>query len=86
MRTLNTKAVLVIDMPKICRECSLKRGLFCGANGRDLYGFYTKGIADWCPLKPMPEKKSHTYDDVDTEYGIVEGWNACIDEILEETE
>lgn len=76
------KAVLVIDMPKICRECSLKRGLFCGANGKDLYGFYTKGIADWCPLKPLPrEREVNMMKQNEYEVALNEGWNDCLEEI-----
>lgn len=40
------------------------------------YGF---PVPDWCPLKPVPEKKKideYFYPNFDY------AWNACIDEIL----
>lgn len=39
-----------------------------------------------CPLKPMPKRVLHEYEQVDDEYGYVEGWNACLDEMTGETE
>ena len=39
---------------------------------------------DWCPLKPLPEKKEYIVpiDNVESQKDIIAvGWNACIDEI-----
>ena len=54
------KAILVIDMPETCSDCSCS---FCGdiwrcmaVNGRDIQtevGLYEK--PSWCPLKPYDE-------------------------------
>ena len=80
------KAIIVIDMPKVCGEC---RASFCG----DVWYYYageyrrplfTENIQEkpsWCPLRPMPEQMSwgHTADYID-------GYNACLEEILGETE
>lgn len=83
-----TKAILVIDMPKACADgCPV----MCRARG-------INHRPTWCPLKPMPEKNfdcepilavGDTYEDGyrhGEEHGYISGWNACIDEILGETE
>ena len=47
------------------------------------YG-YCQGKPDWCPLKPLPEKKITTAPVSNYEVQknlFAEGWNACIDEI-----
>lgn len=42
---------------------------------------------DNCPLVPLPEKKeSDTVMDHDIDFGMAEGWNACIDAITGERE
>ena len=82
------KAITVIDeMPKSCRECTLRASL--GANKFHCMAIlprkeiepYKEQIPSWCPLRPMPEQMSwgHTAD-------YIEGYNACLDEIMGETE
>ena len=90
-----SKSVLVIDTPRTCMRCPF--GLiigdyfFCiitidkdGAARQirdDLYGVKKQ---DWCPLKPLPEKKEYIVpiDNVESQKDIIAvGWNACIDEI-----
>ena len=80
-----SKAILVMDMPSSCRECSCISLGCCNAVGgvgfcRTIGDIYDK--PDWCPLKPMPSKK-----DKPTKSESVacfnSGYNACIDEILE---
>lgn len=90
-----SKSVLVVDTPKTCMRCPF--GLiigdyfFCaitidkdGAAKQirgDLYGVKKQ---DWCPLKPLPEKKEYIVpiDNVESQKDIIAvGWNACIDEI-----
>lgn len=80
------KAIIVIDMPKVCGEC---RASFCGDvwycyAGEYRRPLFTENIQEkpsWCPLRPMPEQMSwgHTADYID-------GYNACLEEILGETE
>lgn len=78
------KAILVIDLPKNCSECKL---------------MYLQGIGEgicnavdweerpsWCPLKPMPNKRVPDGSETDQIYGCYVGWNACIEEIVGETE
>lgn len=82
------KAVLVIDMPEKCAECKLCKwgGTFegirmniCSWTGK--MGKQEK--LDGCPLRPLPKKLEPNTDD---EPCLIEGWNACIDEITGETE
>lgn len=91
------KAILVIkDMPTECIKCPFHRIYADGflnethcilTAKRNKDGVNTK--AEWCPLKPMPNKKPVSYhDDI---FGEVEknftniGWNDCLN-ALGETE
>lgn len=85
------KAILVMDMPECCVDCccgyferyTKELNLVCGATGEDANNV---GKPDWCPLRELPEKipefKSG-YEDLGTSIRRG-GWNACLDEILEE--
>lgn len=87
------KAILVIDMPSCCNECSLmfqdEYSYFCpikcDENKTDLYDNYIvlHRKPDWCPLKPMPKKLYIDKDGImDCTNDFPYGWNACINEIL----
>ncbi len=86
------KAVLVIDMPKVCADCEYLLKSTDGYNYCSLTQCFCSKDLDaqnekepWCPLKPMPEKKEPFYDININDYDIrVDGWNDCIDEILGE--
>lgn len=73
------KAVLVIDMPTDCIKCPLFDG-YCWNI------FPTKGIADGCPLKPLPQKKHDGLvfksDGTAFTKEMEIGWNACLEEII----
>ena len=60
----------------------------CQVKGKEntVYMDGVSGVPEWCPLKPMPEKNTWdiTKNGHVTEYA--EGWNACLEEILGETE
>lgn len=81
------KAVLVMDMPECCADCycgyferdTKELNLVCGATGEDANNV---GKPDWCPLRKLPEKKETNYYMNNKEKGIVEGWNACLEEII----
>ena len=100
-----SKAILVIDMPRTCEECPICQGValdgdyVCSIKDEhgEERGFddgrYEK--PDWCPLKPVPEKKKEkTLNDIVgvgdresvfkcvLEELVKQGYNACIDEIL----
>jgi len=90
------KSVLVIETPRNCDEC------FCSAVHQDIDGLrhmcrftwleltgenMVQTRPKWCPLKPMPEKQDmmefHRANGI---YSQRKGWNACLEEILGETE
>jgi len=82
------KAVLVIDMPTECIECPFHRiyadgwltETHCSITAkRNKDGVNTR--AEWCPLKPMPEKRVPDGRETDQIYGCYVGWNACLEEI-----
>lgn len=88
-----SKAILVIDMPENCLECPLEFGVavnnkvllnhnICNGCGKPNADSTKK--PDWCPLRPLPEKKEvcgkyPQPDGITPSYKI--GYNACIDEI-----
>jgi hypothetical protein len=89
------KAILVIDMPSCCNECSLifedEYSYFCPVkcekNKTDLYENYIRlhRKPDWCPLKPFPDKRYESGTWILDGYindGYSQGWNDCIEEIL----
>lgn len=90
------KAVLVIDMPKNCKECKLMVyddiSYWCPVRTMndifyetDVYQYVKNETKpDWCPLKEIPEKKEIFNNCDDYLNGVDDGWNACIDEILGE--
>lgn len=83
-----SKSVLVINTPKYCALCVLRSGVhhrFCRVNNRDITDLSIR--PDWCPLKPLPEKKEYIVpiDNVESQKDIIAvGWNACIDAIIGE--
>ena len=89
------KSILVIDTPKDCGGCPLCSkdenywGDIISAECQMQYkGYLTLNEMEkpnWCPLRPLPEKKPVSYhDDL---YGDVEknytniGWNSCLEEL-----
>ena len=89
------KAILVMDMPKSCKECPMFHRYFveCPLVKRGLYDEIRERTRhENCPLKEMPKKKapkSIPFDMKEKDYhhlGKIEGYNTCIDEILGEEE
>ena len=87
------KAILVIDMPKNCRECTLAQNKTIPLEEAYSCTLTRKWVIDkecdsrpsGCPLKEVPEKmqvcgKYPQPDGIVPSYKI--GYNACIDEIL----
>ena len=83
-----SKAILILDMPySMCRQCMLFQSItifhsvtyWCG--GKSLIIDNPNEIQDFCPLKPMPQRKSESAKRYDEEI-YNSGWNECIDEIL----
>ncbi len=88
------KAVLVMDMPKTCKDCSCKYPSYkdyalydCAITGKTVPidgGRYGEKPY-WCPLRELPEKKE-LYLSINNQKGYCDGWNACLDKILKRKE
>lgn len=53
------------------------------------YDYESESRPEWCPLKPLPEKKGYIVpiDNVESQKDIIAvGWNACLREITGEVE
>lgn len=78
-----SKSVLVIETPENCGKCKFISEFWCRAmDGRRVPN--NDVIPNWCPLKPLPEKKEYIIpiDNVEANKDIIAvGWNACINEI-----
>lgn len=84
-----SKAVLVMDMPNSCIGCNF---LYCNVESNvdscqamevsRIVDLEKEDKPDWCPLRHVPEKKEKYSLMGDNSAGRVDGWNACIDEIL----
>lgn len=89
-----SKSILVIDTPENCEKCPFCRGwnvckIMKYLNGEKIISIYTvdhqifeENKPDWCPLRGLPEKKEENKYHNSYEKGKVDGFNACIDEIL----
>ena len=79
------KAVLVMDMPDNCGACKLSSGdgfhLVCPFTSCGIEA-YIKTRYEGCPLRE-PTKEMQTAHTQDYNDGWSEGWNACIDKILD---
>lgn len=87
-----SKSILVIDTPESCDICSfadmVNGKMYCGVPGcGELAENYIVCRPGWCPLRNLPKKKD--LEDIakhcgySWQYANSEGFNACIDEILE---
>ena len=83
------KAVLVMDMPEqVCQKCTLcyetdnDDEYLCCATGKLL----PDGVKpDWCPLLEFPKHKRMIGEEIEINQILMNvGYNACLDEILEE--
>ena len=95
-----SKVILVMDsLPESCDKCPFfddysYRDLNCRAqNKRTIdYPYPENFRQEWCPLKPMPEKynieedRKKPHDGGYTWEYYENGYNACINEILDEGE
>lgn len=84
-----SKAILVIDMPKCCKECDLiihGTPVFCAIKLKDIktHDRYVEK-PDWCPLRPMPEKQEEHPADYylfgSLGVAFTQGYNSCISQI-----
>lgn len=92
------KTCVVFDIPKSCSECfcedydSRYGDSHCRIYRKDNFGYdddkevssYRTKRPEWCPLKLLPEEKPvHEPKNLDYENVYAEGFNACLDEIIE---
>ena len=84
--------MLIMDMPSSCEECDFFEELrwnrhYCTQkNCKEIEGYvsdfrYEKPY--WCPLREVPQKLENQYGLASVQSNI-NGYNACIDEILGE--
>lgn len=81
------KAIYTMNMPKSCTECRMcVGGISCYVNRTIALSSSDreKCRPEWCPLKPLPEKKTVRPEDSTGAVAVKYGWNNCIDEILRE--
>lgn len=81
------KAIFIFDMPDSCGMCPLfnDRKDSCISSGEEVF-YYTKIKPVFCPLIPLPERKTVTANDATASVAIKYGWNNCLDAILKEEE
>ena len=89
------KAILITDMPIQCTDCKFSEpgasptsSWRCTIENKQMDWNWNENWGEkpnWCPLKPVPEKAETPFG-ISNSYsgGVIEGWNFCIDEILEE--
>ena len=81
-----SKGIVVVDIPNMdCRECQCFREQYpaCGVVGRYIDPIVGR-IPDWCPIRPLPEKRDEHSACYDSDYYCAEGWNDCLDELLKD--
>ena len=85
-----SKAILVIDIPNCCEDCSLMWKddysdfcpVKCNKNKTDIYDYtHTNTKPDWCPLKPAP-KRDEVYRQLEWGIGYKKGWNDCVNYVV----
>ena len=83
------KAILVIEMPSSCDTCDFVDERYCYCNvpwfGKDVSDYVACRHED-CPLKELPQKKDVKNAKTMKDLGWIDGYNACIDEILGDKE
>ena len=90
------KGIIVLDVPEECRKCpfqevSEENHMWCLVSNLDDCSHIHKIILDeyskpdWCPIKPIPNRKSEDFGQTIIAAARGEGWNECLDEILGET-
>ena len=78
------KGILIVNVPKNCRTCrrteETGRVLSCCECGKPILDFNER--PEWCPIKPMPERKEITGFVNPKDLGaslLAEGWNQSVD-------
>lgn len=85
-----SKSILIIDTPESCTNCEIRfddiYSNWCPYHNPEVDGVYKyvkqRTKPDWCPLKPMPEKRTIYPGDIGASAYEARGYNRCINEIL----
>jgi len=83
------KAILMFDMPTECVKCNQFAFECCHAMKREIEreNIVQCKRPSWCPVKPIPNRIDWLENGYNAEWILFStGWNACLDEILGETE
>lgn len=89
------KAILTMDMPETCKDCSCRYPSYkddalydCAITGKTIPingGRYGEKPY-WCPLRELPERKEELpvekYEFGGLVKAFISGWNTCLDKIL----
>jgi hypothetical protein len=94
-----SKSILVIDTPESCKDCNLKftdeYSDYCPYKKADVYDYVQNNTQpNWCPLTPIPERINlNQYVengavglDGIVKYQYAQGWNDCLEEIINKEE
>lgn len=82
------KSILVMDAPEFCIGCpchfAYDNGqVWCGKEDKELLADDIETFKpDWCPLRDAPTKKNKNPYHNEHESGYIDGWNDCLDQIL----
>ena len=84
------KGIIVLDVPKNCKECCLMTSSgHCSPTHRDIFRYGVKEKKpNWCPIREAPVtleeiKSPHSMGDFQRK-GFSRGWKSCIDTIIGE--
>lgn len=84
------KGIIILnDIPIDCSSCRFSVFYECGIGFcRVKREYIYDDKPDWCPIRPIPKKKTLTGDVSNAEKTgnelVRAGWNACIDELLKD--
>lgn len=75
------KGIIKVNIPKSCRECDLRTASgYCIPAHKDIFRYGVREEkAEWCPIKPLPEKAHHEEYCDNGRYD--KGWNECLEKI-----
>ena len=86
---MKEKAIVIIDMPDNCKECTFRHKNYCSSVESYLCGVNYKRLPishviykpRECPLKYLSEEDSENHYSDEYQDGYTDGWNACIEVI-----
>ena len=76
------KGIIITNYPSGCMNCNKNMLDICGIERMSVQPWARKEKTKprWCPIKPLPEKKTDSI--IAYKYPYEKGYNTCIDEIL----